>query len=490
VRQVTGPTGRIVVVGAGLGGLSAALQLAGAGREVIVCERGMAPGGCAGALEIDGYRFDTGPTVLTMPELINDALAAVDESLEDWLDLRRLDPAYRAWFPDGSHLDVTADLDAMTAQLRDSCGPGDAAGYERFVHYARRLYELQMNDFIDRNFDSPLDLVGGAFAKLVAAGGFARLGPRVGSFVRDPRLRRILSFQAMYAGVSPREALALYSVITYMDTVAGVWFPAGGMHEVPRALAGAADKHGVTFRYGADVVDVEMRGGRAVAVRTRDGERIETDAVVLNTDPQAAARMLGAQPAARTFRRSPSCVLMLVGARTSYSQVAHHNLHFGAAWRATFDEVIRRGELMSDPSLLVSVPSTTDPSLAPRGGSSMYVLAPAPNLETSSIDWLSTGPRYRDELLARMEHLGYTGLSDAADVVDVITPADWARQGHVAGTPFSLAHTFGQTGPFRPGNLVADNVVLAGAGTRPGVGVPMVLVSGRLAAERILGPAR
>jgi phytoene desaturase len=183
-------------------------------------------------------------------------------------------------------------------------------------------------------------------------------------------------------------------------------------------------------------------------------------------------------------------VLMLVGARTSYSQVAHHNLHFGAAWRATFDEVIHRGELMSDPSLLVSVPSTTDPSLAPRGGSSMYVLAPAPNLETSSIDWLSTGPRYRDELLARMEHLGYTGLSDAADVVDVITPADWARQGHVAGTPFSLAHTFGQTGPFRPGNLVADNVVLAGAGTRPGVGVPMVLVSGRLAAERILGPAR
>jgi phytoene desaturase len=145
---------------------------------------------------------------------------------------------------------------------------------------------------------------------------------------------------------------------------------------------------------------------------------------------------------------------------------------------------------MSDPSLLVSVPSTTDPSLAPRGGSSMYVLAPAPNLETSSIDWSSTGPRYRDELLARMEHLGYTGLSDAADVVDVITPADWARQGHVAGTPFSLAHTFGQTGPFRPGNLVADNVVLAGAGTRPGVGVPMVLVSGRLAAERILGPAR
>src|SRR3954467_2175110 len=186
VRQVTGPTARVVVVGAGLGGLSAALRLAGAGRDVVVCERALSPGGCAGMLEVEGYRFDTGPTVLTMPELLGDALACVDESLDDWLDLRRLDPAYRAFFPDGSHLDVRSDVDAMTAQVREVCGPRDAAGYADFVDYARRLYQLQMREFIDRNFDSPLELLGTSFARLVALGGFGRLGPRVGAFVRDP----------------------------------------------------------------------------------------------------------------------------------------------------------------------------------------------------------------------------------------------------------------------------------------------------------------
>lgn len=268
MRRVTGPTDHVLIVGAGLGGLSAALRLAGAGRRVTVLERESVPGGRAGRLELDGFRFDTGPTVLTMPELIADALACVGEDMADWLELRRLTPAYRARFADGSALDVIADADAMAEQIRAVIGPRDAAGYVRFVAFARHLYDLEHTDFIDRNLDSPLDLLRPALARLVAMGGFRRLAPKVASFFDDDRLRRIFTFQSLYAGRSPYDALAIYAVIAYMDCVAGVWFPVGGMHAVPAALAAAAQKHGVEIRYGVTTTRVEMRGSRAVAVHT------------------------------------------------------------------------------------------------------------------------------------------------------------------------------------------------------------------------------
>ncbi|MDQ1746441.1 MAG: phytoene desaturase [Frankiaceae bacterium] len=484
MRTVSGSTDHVVVVGAGLGGLSAALRLAGAGRRVTVLERSAQPGGRAGLLELDGYRFDTGPTVLTMPSLIADALGCVDEDIDDWLELRPLDPAYRAFFPDGSTLDVIADVDRMADQVRTLCGERDAAGYRRFAAYAERMFRLEHKDFIDRNLDSPLSLLSPSLARLVALGGFRRLAPVVASYVADPRLRRVLSFQSLYAGVTPDRALAIYASIPYLDSIAGVSFPVGGMHAVPRALAGAAVKHGVEVRYDAEVTAVEMRGSRAVAVRTRDGERIAADAVVVNADLPVAWELLGVAP--RKLRWSPSCVLLLAGVDARWSKVAHHNLHFGRAWRSTMRE-IGRGELSSDPSLLVSVPTATDPELAPDGRTILSVVALVPNLDTS-IDWRVVGPRFRDEIVARLESFGYVGLGDAIEVERLATPAQWSEQGLAAGSPFSAAHLFRQTGPFRPGNLVGDNVVLAGCGTRPGIGVPMVLMSGRLAAERIVGP--
>jgi phytoene desaturase len=495
VRTVPGPTDRVVVVGAGLGGLSATLRLLGAGRQVTVLEREQVPGGRAGLLEDGGYAFDTGPTVLTMPDLIADALACVDERLEDWLELRPLDPLYRAFFPDGSTLDVKADPVAMAQELREVCGAREAAGYERFVRFASRLYRYERDDFIDRNTDSPLDLLTPNLARLAAVGGFRRLAPKVGSFFHDPRTRRVFGFQALYAGVSPYEALALYAVITYMDAVNGVSVPVGGMHALPRALAGAAEKHGATIRYGETVTRVVVDRGRAVGVETASGERVEADVVVLNPDLPAAYRDLlpswAAPRRVRSLRSSPSCVLLLAGTDRGWSKTAHHNLHFGRAWKPVFDDLIRRGRLMADPSLLVTEPTRTDPTLAPPGRHSWYVLAPTPNLR-AGIDWDVVGPRYREELLHRLESLGYRGFTDAIEVEHITTPADWARRGLADGTPFASAHTFGQTGPFRPGNLAphVEGLVFTGSGTRPGVGVPMVLLSGRLAAERVVGPVR
>jgi phytoene desaturase len=496
VRTVKGPTDRVVVVGAGLAGLSTALRLAGAGREVTLLERASVPGGRAGIWSKDGYTFDTGPTVLTMPDLLEDTFASVGAKMSDYLDLVPVDPLYRALFPDGSQLDVRSGVEEMAAEIERVIGGDEAAGYRRFVQFVSELYRLEMNSFIDKNFDNPLALVGKPIAQIVALGGLRKLAPKVGQYLKDPRTQRLLSFQAMYAGLSPYDALAIYAVISYMDSVAGVYFPKGGMHAIPKALAAAAIDAGVTIQYDADVERVEVLGDRAQAVHVRGGDRIAADAVVLTADLPVAFRELlppraaGSLLAARLGRQrySPSCFLMLAGSSEHYPKAAHHTISFGRAWRRTFDEIIDRGQLMSDPSLLVTCATTTDPSLAPAGRQTYYVLAPTPNLD-SRIDWSVIGPRYRDEIIETLEGRGWTGFGDSIEVEQLTTPADWRARGMERGAPFAASHTFGQTGPFRAPNLVPglSNVVMAGSGTVPGVGVPMVLISGRLAAERIHG---
>ena len=242
-----------------------------------------------------------------MPDLIADALDCVGESMDDWLTLDPVAPLYRARYADGSSLDVHATVDAMADEIARVCGPAEAAGYRRFVDFVSQLYRLEMRDFIDRNIDSPLSLVRPTLAKLAALGGFRRLAPKVAQFLKDERTQRVFSFQAMYAGLSPYDALAIYAVIGYMDSVAGVYFPRGGMHAVPRALAGAAEKHGVELRYDETVTRVELRGDRAVAVHTASGLRVPCDAVVLNPDlPVARRTARGAGDAAADATRRPA----------------------------------------------------------------------------------------------------------------------------------------------------------------------------------------
>lgn len=493
VARVKGPTDHVVVVGAGLAGLSAALRLCGAGRKVTVIERESVPGGRNGLLQRDGYSFDTGPSVLTMPSLINDAFHCVGEELKDWLELTPLTPLYRAFYADGTQLDVHANTDEMEAEIAKNISATEAVGYRRYVDFVTKLYKYEMNDFIDKNIDNPLKLLTPNLARLIALGGFRRLAPKVNQFLKDPRLQKMYSFQAMYAGVSPQQALAIYAVIAYMDSVNGLFFPKGGMHAVPRALAAAAQKHGVVFKYNTTVSKVEVRNGRAKAVICESGDRIECDVVVLNPDlPVAWRDLLGkTPPSVKRLKYSPSCAVLLIGSSKKYDHTAHHNIHFGHSWDGVFDELINKKMLMSDPSFLVTVPTQGDSGLAPANKHSYFVLFPTPNLD-ANIDWKSQAGPYRNHMIASLEDRGYEGFGESIETEVLTTPLDWQAQGMERGAPFASAHTFFQTGPFRSRNMAAgiENVVFAGSGTQPGVGVPMVLISGRLAAERIVGPVK
>jgi phytoene desaturase len=481
---------RVLIVGGGLGGLSAACHLTGRGHDVTVLERAAVPGGRAGLLELDGYAFDTGPTVMTMTDLLDETFRAVGAERSDHVQLTRLDPAYRALFADGSELHVRAGREAMTQEIREKIGPKDAEAFGRFADWLRELYELEQPNFIDADLSSPVDMLKRpmALVNLLRLGGLRKLHNVVGEYFDDDRLHRIFSFQAMYAGLSPFEALAIYGVITYMDSVAGVYGVQGGMHSVPKGLATAAEKAGAQFRYG-EVVEHVTRSptGRIDGVVLASGERLTADAVVINADvPVAYRQLLGATPpmVTRVGRYSPSCAVWLAGVKGELPVgTTHHNIHFGEQWNEAFRALLEDGRRMPDPSILVTAPTVTDPGLAPDGRSILYVLEPVPNLD-GKIDW----HRERDVIRGQLEsHVARLGYPTDVEVEHLTDPLDWQAQGMERGTPFALAHRFFQTGPFRPHleDRRHPGAVFVGSGTIPGVGIPMVLVSGKLAADRV-----
>lgn len=501
-RRVTGRTDHVVVIGAGLGGLATALRLRGAGHEVTVLEAADHVGGRVATETIDGLRFDTGATILTMPELVVDALAAAgadrDEARAE-LGLLDVDPSYLVRYPDGRELPLWRDGDKLTRAIGDVFGPDAAVGYRGLRRWLAELYDAEYDLFIDRNTDALTDFARDpalrrGLLRLTRLGALRGLDSAVARHLTDPLLRRAFTFQALFAGVTPSRAAAVYAVIAHMDTTLGVTYPAGGMGRIAATMAARLRLAGGRVALGTAAERVRFSGARAVAVVTAGGDEIACDALVITTDEPVTEWLLRDCPAIRRRRRrySPSAVVVHGGVPADVAAGwpgGHHTVDFGTAWTQTFRDITGRGgpgRLPDDPSLLVTRPAVTDPSAAVGAVEPVSVLAPCPNLDVAPLPWERLRPAYVAEVLAGLERRGYTGIADLA-IARVDTPETWAARGHAAGTPFAAAHTVAQTGPLRTPNLRAENIVLAGSSTVPGVGIPPVLVSGRLAAERITG---
>ncbi|XXF79008.1 phytoene desaturase family protein [Myxococcaceae bacterium GXIMD 01537] len=488
---------KVVVVGAGVGGLAAAARLAHQGFEVHVFEKTEGPGGRCNQLQADGFTWDLGPTIVLMPEVFEETFAALGRRIEDYLTLLRCDPNYRVHYRDGSAITFTSELCAMGREL-ERVEPGSYARYLAFLAEGRVQYRTSLDTFVGRNYSGIGDYLSpGMLAKMLRVRVHRRMYAHVSRYFQDERLRAAMTFQTMYLGVSPFASPAVYGLLPFTELGVGVWFPKGGLYAIPRALERLAREEGVRLHYGRPVARILTRQGRASAVRLEDGTEVEADAVLCNADlPYAYEKLIDPEatrlPRAKSLRYTSSGYMLYLGLRRQYPELLHHNVFFGRGYKDSFDSIFERFHVPEDPSFYVNVPSRTDPSLAPPGRDGLYVLVPVPH-QHPGLDWAEEGPRVRAKVFQRLAELGLSGLERDVEVERVLTPDDWASTFNLArGSAFGLAQNFRQIGPLRPANQDARvrNLFFVGASTQPGTGLPTVLISARLVAERMLDWAR
>jgi phytoene desaturase len=485
-----------LVIGAGIGGLATAARLARAGYRVSVLEKGSRPGGRAGVLTQDGFRFDTGPTLFLMPDVFAETYAALGERMHDHLDLVRLDPTYRIRFHDETTLDLSANLYDMRVQL-EAMEPGAFAAFLRFMSEGYRHYHLSLERFVGRNFSSLFDYFSPANLPLILRlKALVKHHANTARHFRDPRLQAAFSFQNMYLGVSPYDAPATYSLLQYTELADGVWFPRGGMVRVIESLAAIAAGLGVHFRYDAPVARIDVEAGRATGVTLADGERLRADLVVANADlPYVYAALLPDDGTAARLvaKKYTSSALMFYWGVTGERSAAllHHNVFLADhRYRESFERIFHDLTLPEIPSFYICAPTRTDPSFAPPDGDSLMVLVPVGHLnERQPQDWAALQARAREAVLARLSTLGLGDLSGRIVFEATMGPQDYQRELNlVKGAAFGLSHNFAQVGYLRPHNRHPRyrNLYFVGASTHPGTGLPIVLLSARLVTERIL----
>lgn len=486
----------IVVVGAGIGGLVAAARLARAGYQVTVLEKQEGPGGRCSRFERDSFRFDVGPTLYLMPRIWDETFAALGGSVDDYLNLHRVDPTYRVHFHDGSSIDLTGDLVHMREQM-EAIEPGSFDGYLGFMREGRAFYENSLDQFVGRNFYTLADYFSLANMLLVM-----KLKPyrshynHTRRFFNDPRLVAAMSFQNMYLGVSPYEAMATYALLQYTELAEGVWFPEGGMSSISDAFAAIAENSGVTFRYEAPVASVDVESGRTTGVTLEDGERLPADIVLINADlPYAYCNLLPDEDLAEKIRRKRyacSTMIFFWGVRGERSPaLRHHNVFITEhRYRESFDRIFQDLSLPDEPSFYVCAASRSQPDFAPADGDGLMVLVPVGRLsEEQPQDWDAIRGRARRAILDGLSRIGAPELEDNIIFEEVIGPHEWQEMFNLRhGTTFGLSHNFSQVGYLRPHNRHPryGNVYFVGASTHPGTGLPLVLLSAKLVTERIL----
>lgn len=498
----TRPNNPIGVVGSGLGGLAAACVLAARGYAVTLFERNEWLGGKAAVLEQEGFRFDMGPTIVTLPSVLRRIFSEAGRRLEDYLELIRLDPQWRCFFDDGSQLDLVQDVDAM-AWMLDTFSPGNnsGAGYKSFAGLSKRLSDISKRFFFYKpigGLRDMFDFKASCDPKMLRDVLAMKMGRSVAGVVRshnpDPRVAQMMDHFTQYVGSSPYGSPAVLCGIAHMQTDEGVWYPRGGTGAVPRALAKLARELGVEIRAQTAIEKILTRAGEVTGVRTNMGEEIPLSALVSNCDSVRTHRELIDGQASRAFERrrryEPACsgVVLYLGLRKRYEHLAHHDFVFSRDPHEEFEWIYQKGEPAPDPTCYLAATSSTEPTTAPAGGEALYVLVHTPYLRPHH-DWKTMFPAYRKVILEKLKRTG--GMPDIEERIvfeRALTPQDIHDRYHVLnGAIYGLASHGRFLGAFKPGNRSQDlrGLYLAGGAAHPGPGMPMVMMSGWIAADAL-----
>ncbi|WP_073327820.1 phytoene desaturase family protein [Wenxinia saemankumensis] len=481
---------RVVVVGAGPGGLASAMLLAAAGADVTLIEKEDRVGGRTGAIAEDGFTFDIGPTFFLYPEVLREIFAACGRELDDYVELRRLDPMYRLQFEDGRRIDATHDPERLAAEVA-RIDAGDAGRIQAYLDENRRKFD-SFRPILQRPFLGPRDLTRGDMLKaLPKLRPWATVDTELGRWFRNPDVRVAFSFQSKYLGMSPFKCPSLYTIIAHIEYGFGVWHPVGGCNALTGAMARAAREMGVEIRLSEPVTRVMLDGRRATGVETAEG-RYEADAVVMNADFAHAMRHLVPDGARRRWTdrkiaaKSYSCstFMLWLGIEGRLDHMAHHTIGFSGDYQRNVAE-IDAGQAPEDPTIYVQNAGITDDTLAPEGHSTLYVLAPVGNL-TGGVDWADLAPSYREKVLDRLSRLAGEDIRPRIRYEKMFTPNDWETKMAVhEGATFNLAHNLGQMLHRRPRNRFEDldGVYLTGGGTHPGSGLPTIFESARISSR-------
>lgn len=491
----------VIIIGAGLGGLAAAIRLAARGVRVTVLEKNATPGGKVNIHRAAGYSFDTGASLLTMRHVLAELFGSVNRSVDDYLKIIPLDPVCRYRWPDNVTLDASIDLEKTEREIERIASHGDVEGFRRFLTDARRKYEVAERTFLAHSLNDLPKLLRPRYARdLAAISSLRTLDAHVRRYFRSPHLRQLFNRFATYNGSSPYRVPATFALIPYVEFGLGAWYVRGGMYELPLALVRLAQELSVEIRTRVEVEKILIEHGRACGVQLIDGAVMRSDAVLVNADAVDAYRRLIKREARRIYtdkkieRIEPSCsgFVLLLGLARRYPQLAHHNIFFSSDYPAEFRAIFDERRAASDPTIYVCASSRTDERQSPAGHENLFVLVNAPATDGPT-DWTSAARRYRDLIIRKLEESGLDRLSEAIDYEHIITPTDFERDYHAnRGSIYGISSNKVRNAYLRPPNKARDieGLYFAGGATHPGGGIPLVLLSGKMAAELFLRDAR